>query len=191
MTFASRLPVPAVAAASCARATQTAMAQPAATWRLARVGIEDGETVLHWRLARNCSISPQQAAMAYGLGCLLAMAVAAGFAVAGAPYVVIFSGIELLALGAAWLVWAGRVDDGDDVALRGDALVVTHRQGAHRETARFARAWTRARAVDGGVELLSGARRIVVGRLARGACRDAFLHDLRRALAVPAPLTHS
>jgi uncharacterized membrane protein len=62
-------------------------------------------------LKRNCSISPGGMLRVFGLLALASLGIAMGFALAGAWLILPFAGLEVLALGAAFLVHARHATD--------------------------------------------------------------------------------
>jgi uncharacterized membrane protein len=62
---------------------------------------------------RNCSISPQGLACAFGLLAAAALGIGAAFAAFGAWLVLPFAGLEAVALAAAFLAAARRAPGGD------------------------------------------------------------------------------
>jgi uncharacterized membrane protein len=64
--------------------------------------------------SRNCSISPAGFAGAIALLAAVTLAIGAGFALVGAWLVLPFAGLEVLALGAAFLYHARQVAKNDE-----------------------------------------------------------------------------
>lgn len=56
---------------------------------------------VRWTLRRNCAMTPGQLMRAFLALCGVSLAIALGFAAQGAPVVLVFSLIELTAVGAA------------------------------------------------------------------------------------------
>ena len=75
-------------------------------------------------LKRNCSISPAGLLWVFAALSAAALAIGAGFAVAGAWLVLPFAGIEVLLLGAAFVVYARRAADYERIELAGGRLTV-------------------------------------------------------------------
>jgi uncharacterized membrane protein len=175
-TFApSRWPLPADAARNGA-------------WRFGRVVHlpgTPGQLALQWLLRRNCSISPRQMGLAYLSLCALALGVGLFFFTQGAPYVLGFAVLELLALGVALLAFARHVGDCETLTLVGRLLQVERRIGNRVERAQFAAEWLRVEPVAGQgslVELSARGQRLCVGRFLRADLRAPFARELRQAL---------
>ncbi|MFL9926534.1 DUF2244 domain-containing protein [Herbaspirillum lusitanum] len=77
-----------------------------------------------WILKRNCSIAPRQLAQVYALLCAVSLTVALVFTLRGAWYILIFSVIELSAVGLAFLAYARHATDREYVAFGDDCLLV-------------------------------------------------------------------
>lgn len=138
-----------------------------------------------FELRRNVSITPRQLAVAYGLLCCLSLLVAAGFWSQGVTVVSVFTGIELLAVGAALLLVARHAGDRETILLSGRQLSVEQRFGAAVEHTSFRAEWVRVEPVadDGSLVELSGeGRRVRVGRHVRPELRVELAQELRRAL---------
>ena len=77
-----------------------------------------------WLLRRNCSLSPRQMGMAYGLMCLFSFAVASGFVMAGMWQVLLFTVLEMTAVAAAFLHFARHATDYEHIVLAEGKLLV-------------------------------------------------------------------
>ncbi|KAF1048516.1 DUF2244 domain-containing protein [Xylophilus sp.] len=155
------------------------MAHPA--FRFAQVS---GQHV-DWSLRRNCSITPAQLAWLYGSLCLLSLAIGLWFWQMGARIVIGFAGLELLAVGIAFLAYARHAADGERIQLRGPRLVVELEQAGRMQRAEFKRAWVRVepKAGDGSLIRLSGqGRSVEVGRYVRPELRAALASEIRLAV---------
>jgi uncharacterized membrane protein len=75
-------------------------------------------------LKRNCSISPAGFALVLAALAALALAIGAGFAAAGAWLILPFAGLEALALGAAFVLYARRAADYERIALAAGRLTI-------------------------------------------------------------------
>lgn len=140
---------------------------------------------LRWVLSRNCSISPAQLLGAYLLLCVVSLAIASAFFLQGAKPVLVFAGAELLALGAAMLVYARHAGDRETLTLAGRHLHVHQVDGTRSREARFRAEWLAVEPSAGQgslIELSGDGQRLRVGRFLRPELRAAFAHELRRAL---------
>ena len=100
----------------------------AAPWHFGRfvvLGSEPGAPrALQWLLSRNCSISPRQLGLVYGALCAASLLIAGFFFIQGATLILAFAGLELLAVGAALLVFARHAADRETLTLVGRRLQV-------------------------------------------------------------------
>lgn len=152
-------------------------------WRFAR----EQASPLAWLfdLRRNVSITPRQLMGCYLLLCALSLAVAVGFWLQGVTVVSLFTGVELLAVGAALLVFARHASDRETITLTGSEMLVEQYVGAAVARVRLRAEWVRVEPVadDGSLVELSGeGRSVQVGRHVRPEMRVALAQELRRAL---------
>lgn len=113
-----------------------------------------------WLLKRNCSLAPRQLAMIFGGLAVVSLAIAALFAAWGAWLVLPFACIEVLALGAAFVVYARHAADYERIVLCRDCLLVETCRGDRLRQEQCAPAWTRVE--------YSGTRRELIGLVAAG-----------------------
>ncbi|MFO1273838.1 MAG: DUF2244 domain-containing protein [Rubrivivax sp.] len=156
-------------------------------WRFGRelAGHGGRPVALQWELRRNCSLTPRRLASVYLSLCLLSAFISAGFWWQGAPLVSAFAGVELLAVGAALLVYARHAGDRELLTLAGRSLAVEQRLGARVSHADFQADWLSVEPAAGQgslVELKGQGRTVRVGRFLRPELRAAFAQELRRAL---------
>lgn len=140
---------------------------------------------LQWLLERNGSVTPRQLLSVYLSLCAVSLAIGAVFLLQGAPLVLAFAGIELLAVGAALLLFARHVGDRETLTLVGRSLRVEQRWGPRVENTEFAadRLTVEPAAGQGSLVELSGqGRRVRVGRFLHPAHRAAFARELRAVL---------
>ncbi|NRF66765.1 DUF2244 domain-containing protein [Aquincola sp. S2] len=152
-------------------------------WRFGRRG--SAADSWSWDLRRNCSISPRQLLSAYGLLCAIALTIALGFWSQGVPSVLLFAGIELLAVGAAMLVMARHAGDRELITLAGREMAVEQYVGPRVECTRLRADWVRVEPAAGAgslVELSGEGRCVRIGRHVRPELRDELAEELRRAL---------
>ncbi len=138
-----------------------------------------------WRLRRNCSVSPSQLAVAYGMLCWVSLTVGVFFWMQGAALILAFAGVELLAVGVAFLVYARHATDGEWISLQGASLVVESETAGRKVRAEFERQWVRVEPTAGEhslIELSGRGRRIEVGRYVRPELRQVLAGEIRRAL---------
>lgn len=140
---------------------------------------------IHWFLQRNCSVTPAQLAWLYVSLCLVSLGIGTVFWWHGATLVLPFAWLELVAVGAAFVVYARHAADGERISLQGRRLVVELESAGRLERAEFDREWVRVEpgAADSSLIELSGRGRSVnVGRYVRPELRPALAQEIRRAL---------
>ena len=138
-----------------------------------------------WRLRRNCSVSPSQLLAVYLMLCGLSLAIGVFFWSQGATFVLFFTGLELLVVGVAFLVYARHATDGEWISLQGASLVVERETAGRRERAEFERQWVRVEPKAGEhslIELSGRGRKMEVGRFVRPELRQVLAGEIRRAL---------
>ena len=62
-------------------------------------GLPGAPSALQWLLQRNCSITPRQLGWVYASLCVVSLLIGGFFMMSGAPAVLAFAGLELLAVG--------------------------------------------------------------------------------------------
>ncbi len=142
-----------------------------------------------WILKRNCSIAPRQLAWVFAILCTVSLTVALGFTLHGAWTILFFSVIELLAVGAAMLVYARHATDREVVMLVDDGLVVELFQGSRRHCSKLQLHGMRIAYPAGRqalVALESRGQRVEVGRFMSEWKRYEFAQELERALSARA-----
>jgi uncharacterized membrane protein len=154
-----------------------------AGWRFGRRDAAAGSWM--WDLRRNCSISPRQLLNAYLLLCALAGVVGLGFWLQGVEAVLVFTSLELVAVGIAMLLMARHAGDREVITLADREMAVEQHVGPLVECTRFHADWVRVEpsAGEGSLVELSGEGRSVrIGRHLRPEWRDELAQELRRAL---------
>jgi uncharacterized membrane protein len=140
---------------------------------------------VEWDLRRNSSLAQRQMLWVLAALGMLALGIAAVFWQQGAPLVLPFAGIELLALAVAMGVHLRHARDREHIALRDDGLTVEHACGRRVERVEFQPLWVRVEPRHGDrslIELSGQGRRIAVGRFVRPELRQQLADELRRAL---------
>jgi uncharacterized membrane protein len=138
-----------------------------------------------WLLKRNCSVTPAQLGGLYASLCLVSLGIATGFWLHGAKMIMPFAWLELLVVGAAFLVYARHATDAERIALSGGHLVVEQESAGRKLRAEFDQAWVRVepRVSDTSLIELSGqGRSVQVGRFVRPELRAALAREIRAAL---------
>jgi uncharacterized membrane protein len=140
---------------------------------------------VRWVLSRNRSLSPAQLLRFYLSICGVSLAIAAAFAWHGATVVLAFAGLEMVALGAGFLVYARHATDTDTVTLAGQTLAVEQIDGGKSHCESFRAEWVSVEPAHGDgslIEISGQGRRMRVGRFLRPEHRTAFARELRTAL---------
>ena len=150
-------------------------------YRFARVSDES----LAWHLRRNCSVTPRQLGALYASLCVVSLVIACWCWVLGARFVLAFAGLELLAVGAAFLAYARHAVDGETVSLRDGCLVIERECAGGRERLEFRGALVRIDAPadrQALIGLRAHGRRVDIGRHVRPEWRVALAGEMRQAL---------
>jgi len=161
------------------------LGSPAPSPRFASVA-GDADGSVRWHMKRNCSFAPRQLLGVYLGLCLIGLAIGGLFWMQGAPYILPFTGVELLAVGAALVFYARHAADHESLVLLPGRFSVACTLGRRTERVEFAApAWVRVEPAhrDGSLIELSGeGRRIAVGRFVRPELRRALADELRSSL---------
>jgi uncharacterized membrane protein len=140
---------------------------------------------MEWSLKRNCSVTPAQLGWLYASLCAVSLGVAVGFWSLGAPLVLPFALLELLAVGLAFLLYARHATDRERIRLLDGRLVVEQETAGRIQRCEFAREWVRVepREDDGQlIEVRGGGQSVTVGRHLRSDLRPALAREIRLAL---------
>lgn len=96
-----------------------------------------------WELKRNCSMSPRQVALAYGVLCGVVFLISTGFALHGIWFVFGFGLLEVSAVGVALLYYARHATDSEHIALSEECLVIERSEGGKTCKTVLDPCWTR------------------------------------------------
>jgi uncharacterized membrane protein len=146
---------------------------------------------LQWLLRRNCSIAPRQLGLLYLSLCAVSLAIGGFFFFHGARFVIAFAGLELVCVGAAFLVFARHAGDREILTLVGRQLQVEQCFGPRIERTELQADWLRVEPAAGQGSLVQLSARgisVQVGRFIRPELRGAFARELRVALRPSAPI---
>ncbi len=165
------------------------MSQPAPAFRFATLPApgSHGHEAVQWLLKRPCSVTPAQLGWFYLSLCLLSLGIAGFFWLQGITMVMPFAWAELLAVGAAFLVYARHVGDGEKIVLADGRLVVELETAGRMQRAEFNREWVRIEPADGDgslIEVSGQGRSVRLGRHVRPELRPALAREIRWALRV-------
>jgi uncharacterized membrane protein len=150
-----------------------------------KTAVDGGELDIEWVLKRNCSITPGRLLAVYVSLCVLSLGIAVFFWVQGARMIMPFAWAELLALGAAMLVYARHAGDRERIALRAGRLTVEYTDGMQVQRVEFQPAWVHVEPEHDDrslIELSSQGRRVAIGRFVRPELRADLAQELRTAL---------
>ena len=140
---------------------------------------------VQWLLKRNCSVTPAQLMALFMSISVVSLGIATFFWFQGATLVMPFAWVELVAVGAAFTIYARHARDGEKISLQGGQLVVELETAGRLQRAEFNREWVRVEPKDGDGSLIevSGQGRIIrVGRHVRPELRPALAREIRYAL---------
>jgi len=141
---------------------------------------------MRWHMKRNCSFTPRQLLQVYLSLCAVGLGIGGLFWIQGAPFILPFAGAELLAVGAAIVIYARHAADNESLVLRPGRFSVACTLGRRTELADFAApTWVRVEPADRDgslIELSGEGRHIAVGRFVRPELRPALADELRAAL---------
>lgn len=156
------------------------MDRSSSSLQLAKVS-EDG---LDWTLQRNCSVTPAQLGICFL--CLSAVSLAVGlfFWFQGAVLVLPFAALELMALAAAFLIYARHAADRERISVRGGQLLVEVEKAGRVERCVFVLEWVRIEPErhQGLVKVSGGGQSMWVGRFLRADLRAQLAQELRQAV---------
>jgi uncharacterized membrane protein len=142
----------------------------------------DGNAGFSLILKRNCSISPAGLAGVFVALAFVVLAIGAAFAWIGAWLVLPFAGLEVLLLGAAYLLYARHAADYERIELDSGRLTVEVAEA--QKTLRYEMEACRARVfLEESRVLLSGAReQLELGRHLDADTRARFAAELQKRL---------
>ncbi|HQX60309.1 MAG TPA: DUF2244 domain-containing protein [Burkholderiaceae bacterium] len=138
-----------------------------------------------WFLRRNCSVTPRQLAWIYLSLCAVSLGLGVMFWFLGATLVLPIAWLELMLVGAAFLVYARHATDGETIRLDDGQLVIEQESAGRLSRCEFRREWVRVEpgAADNSLIALSGQGRTVrVGRFVRPELRPQLAREIRMAL---------
>lgn len=137
-------------------------------------------------LKRNCSISPAGLLGVFVALAVMVLGIGAGFALAGAWLILPFAGLEVLALGAAFVLYARRAADYERIELQAGRLTVEVAEAQNTARYEFEARSTRVRLEEARQKvLLAGAQReLELGRHLDAEARARLAGELTRRLQV-------
>jgi uncharacterized membrane protein len=148
--------------------------------------LADSEPVMKdWLMKRNCSVSPRQFVLFYLSLALFSLLIAFSLVLSGAWLVLPFTGVELLAVGVAFAIYARHAVDYERVRLYPNRLVIEQVSAEQVTQFEFNPRWVR---VEPGatprdrIRLVSRGETIVIGQHLAQYRRAEFANELRRWL---------
>jgi len=139
-----------------------------------------------WLMKRNCSLSPRQALLVYGLLSGATLGIALVFTLQGAWMVLAFAVLEAAAVGAALLHYSRHALDHERIRLQDGWLLVEHADGGRRHVLRLDPAHARVSLPDSRmrtlVEIEARGVRVEIGRYLTPSARLELVRTLRLAL---------
>ena len=148
-------------------------------------GLPGAPQALQWLQKRNCSLTPRQLGLFYLSLSAVSLLIGVFFFLQGAPVVLLFTGVELLAVGVALVVFARHAGDHETLTLVGRLLQVEQCVGPRVQRTEFPADWLQvepARGQGSLVQLSGRGQQVRVGRFLRPELRGAFARELRHAL---------
>jgi uncharacterized membrane protein len=140
---------------------------------------------IHWKLLKNCSVTPVQLGWMYVSLCVVSLGIATMFWLQGATMIMPFAWLELSVVGIAFLVYARHATDGERLVLQGGQLLVELSHAGKISRAQFHRTQVRVEPhIDDRslIELSGQGRKIQIGRHVRPELRSDLAKELRMAL---------
>jgi uncharacterized membrane protein len=148
--------------------------------------LTDAEPVIEdWLMKRNCSVSPKQFVWFYVSLTFCSSAIALLLVVCGAWLVLPFTGIELLAVGIAFVIYARHAVDYERIRLFPNRLVIEQASAERLTQFEFNPRWVR---VEQGasprdpIKLVSRGQAVVIGLHLAHHRRAQFANELRLTL---------
>ena len=144
-----------------------------------------GEGSVLWLLKRNCSIAPRQLLVFFATLSAVSLAIGVVFWWQGAPLVLPFAGLEIVAVALSLFIYARHAADREQLVLRPGVLQVECTVGRRVDRVEFAPAWVRVEPTSGDrslIELSGEGKRVAIGRFVRPELRRALADELRASL---------
>lgn len=135
-------------------------------------------------LRRNCSISPRDLLLAYGMLAALTAGIAGGFALLGAWLILPFAGLEIALLAVAFWLTARHAGDREDIELARGRLRIEVREAERVRHYELDARLARVRCEEGRVMLRAPQAELELGRHLEAEARAGFAAELGRRLRV-------
>jgi uncharacterized membrane protein len=143
---------------------------------------QEGAPLKDWLIRRNCSASPRQFVWFYVSLAFVSSMIALSMWLRGAWMIVPFTGLELLAVGVAFVIYARHAVDYEYIGLHPHCLVVECMSAEQLTHLEFNPRWVR---VEPGatprdrITLHSGGRSVAIGQYLAQHRRAQFARELR------------
>jgi uncharacterized membrane protein len=138
-----------------------------------------------WFLKRNCSLSPRQAALAYGSLCGGVIIVSLVFALHGIWFVFAFATLETAGVAVALLQYARHATDHEHIALSEGSLLVERVRAGTVQQIQLDACWTKIAAPTRQrslIQLESRGVKVEIGCFVSEEMRQQVAQELRREL---------
>ncbi len=138
-----------------------------------------------WLLKRNCSMTPRQFGMAYGMLGLFMLLIGIGFALLGIWFVTAFALLEIGAIALALVHYARHATDREHIALSEGCLLIERVEAGKVQAIRLDPCWTKIAVPDRKrtlIKLESRGVQVEVGGFVSEELRQQVAQELRREL---------
>ncbi|RKP58797.1 DUF2244 domain-containing protein [Pararobbsia silviterrae] len=145
-------------------------------------GVENEPVLKDWMLKRNCSVSPKQFFVFYVGLCLVSLSIALTVVYWGAWLVLPFTGLDLLVVGVAFVIYARHAVDYEYIRLCEHRLVIERVSADRVSQYEFNPRWVR---VEPGatprdrITLHSAGQSVTIGQHLAWHLRSQFANELR------------
>jgi uncharacterized membrane protein len=139
-----------------------------------------------WMLKRNCAITPKQFGVFYCSLATVSLSIAAFWTALGAWTVLPFAGIDLIAVGSAFLVYARHATDYERIIISPGHLIIETAQASHISVIELNPRWIRIGLEDKPrpkIEIRSAGQVVLVGTHVPVHQRAVIAGEMRRCVA--------
>ncbi len=145
---------------------------------------------MHWKLQRNCAMTPGQLMAGLAIVMLPSVLVGAGFFIHGIPWVAFFSGVEVLIFAFAFVAYARCAGDAEWIRVSDEKVEVQVRTGSEMVHHHFNRAFLRMHINRNAGDLLSlqeSGRSVTLGHHIPRHLRTEFCRAIRTSCGLATP----
>ena len=138
-----------------------------------------------WHMKRNCSFTPRQVGYFYLSMFVFSSLIATYFLVQGVWMILLFTIIELTALGVALLIYARHALDYESIAINGSVVIVEKNIGGKVERHEFNSKWMQLKQEEYGKRLIrieQSNQELPIGIFVPVDARPQFYQDLRQQI---------